>query len=230
MQHTTERPRDAIGRGRTGPRARRRRRSGAVMLATFDSAPFDPEAARFAVDTAVESGRALIVVNALDFVPGGRLTRIDPPIDPPAVADALRAPAELAHALGVRVERLRVLSPRPVAALLELVAERRPVVVAFGPDPAALRRLHRPTRRRARRFLRALERDAACLLWSAQELAAGAVSSSASPSSRANPAPMRRASPGSATTIARPTSSRIATANGSGRRGTPGGRPGHDPG
>jgi nucleotide-binding universal stress UspA family protein len=214
MQPTIERPRDASGDGRTALRASEPRRSGAVMLVTFDSAPFQPAAARFAVDTAVECGRALIVVNAVDFVPGGRLVRIDAPIDPPAVADALRAPAEHAHALGIRVERLRLLSPRPVSALLELVAERRPAVVAFGPDPTALRRLHRPTRRRARHFVRALERDVACLLWSAQEPVVGAVSSSASPSSRASPAPMRRASPGSRTTIARPTSSQIATTNG----------------
>jgi hypothetical protein len=39
------------------------------------------------------------------------------------LADSLRAPAELAASLGVRVEPLRVRSPRPVAALLELVVE-----------------------------------------------------------------------------------------------------------
>jgi len=215
MQHTIERPPDASGGGgRAGTRARGRRQRGAVMLVTFDSAPFDSRAPSLAVDTAVEDGRALLVVNVVHFVPGGRLTPIELPADPPAVAAALRAPAELAHALGVRVERLRVLSPRPVAALLQLVAERRPELVAFGPDDTALRRLHRPTRRRARRFLRALERDAGCLLWSPQAPVAGAAASSATPSSRANPAPMRRARPGSMTTIASSTSSQIPTTNG----------------
>jgi nucleotide-binding universal stress UspA family protein len=219
MQCTIDRPRDASGGGRPGPRARRPRRSGVVMLVTFESAPFCPDAASFAVDTAVESGGTLLVVNTVDFVPGGRLVRIDAPIYPTEVAAALRAPAELAHALGVRVERLRLLSPRPVTALLALVAERRPAVVAFGPDPAALRRLRQPTRRRARKFLRALERDAACLLWSGQAPVAGAGSSSARPSSRANPAPVRRARPGSKTTIARPTSSQIPTTKGKRSKG-----------
>ena len=40
------------------------------------------------------------------------------------VEESLRAPAELAHSLAVDVERLRLCSPRPVDALLELVAER----------------------------------------------------------------------------------------------------------
>ncbi|HEX2104261.1 MAG TPA: hypothetical protein VHF51_11455 [Solirubrobacteraceae bacterium] len=212
MPHTIDRARAARSGERSG--ARGGHRPGAVMLATFDSAPFHPEAARFAVDTAVESGRGLLVVNAVEFVPGGRVVRIDAPIDPPAVAEALAAPAELAHALGVRVERLRVHSPRPVGALVELVAERRPAVVAFGPDRAALRRLRRPTRRRALRFLHALERDAACLLWSAQEPVAGAVSSSARPSARASRAPVRQRRRGSASAIPRPTRSRGPTPNG----------------
>jgi hypothetical protein len=184
------------------------------MLVTFDSAPFQADAARLAVDAAVEAGQPLLVVNVVEFVPGGRLVTIDAPLDPPAVAAALSAPAQLAHGLGARVERLRVLSPRPVAALLALVAERRPALVAFGPDPRALHRLRRPTRRRARRIERALERDASCLLWSAQAPVAGAASSSARPSSRASPAPIRRARPGSMTTIARPTSSQMPTTNG----------------
>jgi len=214
MQHTIDRPRDASAGGRIAPRRGGRRRSGAVMLVTFDSAPFHPGAVRFAVESAVESARALLVVNAVEFATGGRLTPVAGPSDPPAVAAALRAPAELAHALGGRVERVRVLSPRPAAGLLELVADRRPALVAFAPDPAALRRLRRPTRRRARQLLAALERDAGCLLWSPQAPVAGAVSSSARPSSRARPAPMRRAGPGSITTIASPTSNQIPTTNG----------------
>jgi hypothetical protein len=214
MQHTIDRPRDASAGGRVASRAGGRRRSDAVMLVTFDSAPFHPGALRFAVEAAVESARALLVVNAVEFAPGGRLTPVAPPCDPPAVAAALRAPAELAHALGARVERLRVLSPRPAAGLLALVAERRPALVAFGPDPAALRRLRRPTRRRARQLLAALERDAGCLLWSPPAPVAGAASSSARPSSRARPAPMRRARPGAMTTIASPTRGQMPTTYG----------------
>jgi hypothetical protein len=184
MQHTIDRPRGASAGGRIAPRAGGRRRSRAVMLVTFDCAPFHPGAVRFAVETAVESARPLLVVNAVEFATGGRFTPVAPPSDPPAVAAALRAPADLAHALGARVERVRVHSPRPAAGLLELVADRRPALVAFGPDPAALRCLRRPTRRRARQLLAALERDAGCLLWSPQPPVAGAWRSSAVSRSR----------------------------------------------
>src|SRR5207249_2380803 len=56
-------------------------------------------------------------------------------------AEALRAPAELARSLGVAVERLRVRSPRPVDALLELVAEREPALLVLRPDRARARAL-----------------------------------------------------------------------------------------
>jgi nucleotide-binding universal stress UspA family protein len=216
MQHTIEHQRDATGGARVGPDEHGRRRAGPVMLATFDSAPFHADAVRVAVDSAVECGRPLVVVNAVEFAPGGRLVRIDAPLDPPAVADALRAPAELAHALGLRVERLRLLSPRVPRALLALVSERRPALVVFGPDPRALRRLRRPTRRRARRLLAALARepDATGLLWSVQRFGAGAVSSSARPVPRPRLPPVRRAGPGSRTRIGRLARSHVPTTNG----------------
>ena len=56
------------------------------------------------------------------------------------VEDALRAPAELAHSLAVEVERLRLCSPRPIEALLELVAERAPGLLVVGPDRERLKR------------------------------------------------------------------------------------------
>jgi hypothetical protein len=74
-------------------------------------------------------------------------------------ADALRAPAELAHSLGVRVERLRVKSPRPVEALVEVVVERQPGVLVFGPDRSRLRA------RAYRKAARAIRDRAACLVW-----------------------------------------------------------------
>jgi hypothetical protein len=208
-------PRDASGGGLpAAPANRERHRRAPVMLVTFDSAAFDPEGVAFAVETALECGRALVVVNAFEYRPGRCDGGGGAPPYPPAVEQALRAPAELAAGLGVHVQRLRVLSPRPVVALLALVAERRPAVVAFAPDSAALRRFRRPTRRRHHRFLSALEQDAPCLLWTPQAPVVDAVSSAARPSSRARPAPIRRARPGSATTIANPMSSQIATTNG----------------
>jgi hypothetical protein len=65
----------------------------------------------------------------------------------------------LARSLGIPVERLRVRSPRPVAALLELVAERRPGLLVLGPDRTKLRK------RVYRKAARAVREHAACLVW-----------------------------------------------------------------
>jgi hypothetical protein len=129
-----------------------------VMLATLD-VPVAPDAARVAVDTAVESGQTLLVVNVVvrPFYPAVYAGWDTP--SAPEVEASLRAPAELGHSLGIPVERLRVRTPHPVDALLEVVAERSPGLLVFGPDRAALRG------RRYRKAVRAIERRAACLLW-----------------------------------------------------------------
>jgi hypothetical protein len=135
-------------------------RSGArpVMLATLD-VPFDAEAAAFGVDAAVESGVVLIVVNVVEtpFLPSA-LAGWDVPA-PPEVEDSLSAPSRLALALGVEVERLRVRSPHPVDALLQVAGEREPGVLVFGPDRTRLRRRH------YRRAERAVRERASCLVW-----------------------------------------------------------------
>jgi nucleotide-binding universal stress UspA family protein len=129
-----------------------------VLLATLD-VPFSDEATAFAIDSAVESGRRLILVNAAEVLPTtytvlgwGYVERDD-------LQDALRKPAELAHSLAVQVERLRVCSPHPVDALLEVVAERDPGVLVFGPDRSRL------SRRRYRKAERAVRERAPCLVW-----------------------------------------------------------------
>jgi nucleotide-binding universal stress UspA family protein len=130
-----------------------------VMLATFD-VPFAPEAASFAVESAVESGQPLMVVNIahvpilpISIAMGYEYAGTD------EVEASLREPAELAHSLAVAVERLRVSSPHPVDALLELVAERSPGLLVLGPDQSRVRgRLYRKA---AGRVLR----EAACLVW-----------------------------------------------------------------
>jgi nucleotide-binding universal stress UspA family protein len=131
-----------------------------VLLATL-GVPFDPAAAAFAVDAAVESGQPLLVVNAVELPPLTMSVRMGYDQLPEAAedAEALRAPAELAHALGIPVERLRVKSPRPVAALLEVVAERSPGLLVFGPDRSRVRG------RSYRKAARALRERAACLVW-----------------------------------------------------------------
>ena len=59
----------------------------------------------------------------------------------------------------VSVERLRIRSPRPVEALLQVVAERRPGVLVFGPDQARLRA------RTYRKAAKAIRARASCLVW-----------------------------------------------------------------
>jgi nucleotide-binding universal stress UspA family protein len=135
-----------------------------VLLATLD-VPFSEVASVFAVDCAVESGQPLVVVNVaqIQLAPWsllgyGYIERED-------LQAELRKPAELAQSLAVRVERLRVCSPHPVDALLELVAERRPGLLVFGPERSRMRR--RTYQRAARRVC---ER-ASCLVWTATRLA-----------------------------------------------------------
>jgi nucleotide-binding universal stress UspA family protein len=130
-----------------------------VLLATLD-VPFADEATEFAVDAAVESGKPLILLNVAEVLPTtytvlgwGYVERQD-------LQDALRKPAELAQSLAVRVERLRVCSPHPVDALLEVVAERGPALLVFGPDRKQL------SRRRYRKAERAVRERASCLVWS----------------------------------------------------------------
>jgi hypothetical protein len=133
-------------------------RSRPVLLATLD-VPFADEAITFAIDSAVESGHPLLLVNAADVLPTvtsvfgyGYIERED-------LQQALRKPAELARALALQVERLRVCSPHPVDALLEVANEREVALLVFGPDCA---RLKARTYRRAKKKI---SRRAGCLTW-----------------------------------------------------------------
>ena len=132
-----------------------------VLLATLD-VPFAEDATAFAVDSAVETGQPLVVVNAAEVQPTpytflgyGYIERED-------LQDELRKPADLAQSLAVRVERLRVCSPHPIAALLELVAERNPGVLVFGPDRSRLKP------RVFRRVAKKIRARVSCLVWLAE--------------------------------------------------------------
>jgi len=129
-----------------------------VLLATLD-VPFAEDATAFAVDSAVESGQPLVVVNVAEVLAApwallgyGYVERED-------LQDELRKPAELAQSLAVKVERLRVCSPHPIDALLELVGERNPGILVFGPDRSRLKP------RRYRRAANAIRKRVTCLLW-----------------------------------------------------------------
>jgi hypothetical protein len=130
-----------------------------VLLATLEVA-FDQQACELAVDAAVESGHGLLVVvlARLAPLPLSVMLGYDQIVSPEEDA-AFRAPAALAASLGVEVERLRVRSPRPVRALLELAAEREPGLLVFGPDRALL------SRHAYRRAARALRESSPCLVW-----------------------------------------------------------------
>lgn len=135
-----------------------------VMLVTFD-VPVDPRAAELAVDAAVESGQPLMVVNVVELPirpmtsSWGQEVVVTEDVD-----ESLRAPAELAHSLAVTVERIKLVSPRPLTALLELVAERLPGLLVVGPDR------RRMGRWRLRRVERRICGAAPCLVWTGAEL------------------------------------------------------------
>jgi nucleotide-binding universal stress UspA family protein len=131
-----------------------------VLLATLE-VPYDDAAAAFAVDSAVESGQPLIVVNVVEMPLGPACLMMGyGALEPSDEHEArLRAPAELANSLGVHVERLRVRSPHPVDALLEVVRERRPGLLVFGPDRSCLRK------RKFERARRRIVDRAPCLVW-----------------------------------------------------------------
>lgn len=129
------------------------------MLVTFD-VPVREDAASLAVDTAVESGQPLVVVNLVELSIrpmtsswGSEVVVLDD------VEASLRAPAELAASLAVRVERLRVVSPRPLTALFELVGERTPGLLVVG---AEVRRMGLRAYRKASSKIR---ETAPCLVW-----------------------------------------------------------------
>jgi nucleotide-binding universal stress UspA family protein len=129
-----------------------------VMLATLD-VPFAEDAVSFAVDCAVESGLELVLVNAAEVLLTPSSMAGYGYLERQELQAELRKPAELAAALAVPVERLRLCSPHPVDALVNTVAERNPSVLVFGPDPSRLRR--RTYRRAAKRILARVT----CLVW-----------------------------------------------------------------
>jgi hypothetical protein len=139
----------------TGERTKR-----PVLLATL-GVPFDPEGTRIAVESAVEAGQPLVLVNAVELPPLAMSVRMgyDQLPDDDADAEAYRAPAALAASLGVEVERLRVRSPRPLVALLQVVQERAPGLLVFAPDRRRMKA------RRYRKAAAAIRERAACLVW-----------------------------------------------------------------
>jgi hypothetical protein len=160
------------------PVLRPRGRCGPVLLATFAGTAPHPDATRLAVEAAFESGATLLLADIVKRRRRPRLRRraakrpttaARAAARTPPLAPALVAAADLASEFAVRVERMRVAAPRPVAGLLAAVAEYRPGLVVFAPDPSRLSRWRWRRRRRYRGFITALAREAPCLLWTAGE-------------------------------------------------------------
>jgi nucleotide-binding universal stress UspA family protein len=153
------------GEGRT-ERAAQASRARPVVLATLQ-VRVDPSAERMAIDSAIDAGAPLLVVNLIRLPPyattmillGPEQTTLPHEED----LEAVRATANRAAELGVKTELLRVRTPRPVQALLEVASEREAGLIVFGPD------LGRVGRRRFRRAARRIRREATCLVWVAPD-------------------------------------------------------------
>ena len=138
-----------------------------VLLATL-GVPFENEAASIAVDSAVESGSLLIVANITMLEPFSLsvILGYDALAEfTPEVSASVRRPVELASSLGVAVEWLRVRSPRPTRALLELTSERGVGLLVFGPAREALKP------RVFRHAVRLIRDEAPCLVWVRDDVA-----------------------------------------------------------
>jgi nucleotide-binding universal stress UspA family protein len=132
---------------------------GPVVLGTLSSR-VDPEAERLAIASALEAGVPLLVVNVMPLPPYPRALMLGGPsaVNLPHEEDyeAVRATAERAAAFGIPVEHLRVTSPRPAKALVQVANERGAGLLVLGPK-----------RRRwaFERAAREVRRNAACLVW-----------------------------------------------------------------
>jgi nucleotide-binding universal stress UspA family protein len=133
-----------------------------VVLGTLSSR-VDPEAERLAIASAIEAGVPLIVVNAVPMptcrhaLAVARRNGLSFPVEEDY--KQVRATAERAAGFGLRVEHLRVSSPRPSKALVQVANERGAGLVVLGPERGHV------SRWRFRRAAREVRRNAAGLVW-----------------------------------------------------------------
>jgi nucleotide-binding universal stress UspA family protein len=160
MVQILDRPRDTAplpgaAKGRARP----------VVLGTL-SVRVHPAAERFALESAIEAGVPLIIANMI-AMPNYPMTMILAPeyttLPHEEDLDAVRETAARAAALGIKTELLRVSSPHPVRALLDLALERDAGLLVFGPDLKGASRL------RFRVSARIVRKKAPCLVWIAPD-------------------------------------------------------------
>jgi hypothetical protein len=190
-----------------------RRHGGPVVLATFEDAPFDPQAARLAVESAADMRSTLFVVDVLEVRSARHAARRGGAPLAPAHADAFRAVEEHAADLGVTVDAARMPSRQPVADLVEFVEFRRPALVVLATDPSVLRRFRRPTHSRYRELTRALAQQARCLVWTAQPPNAAAATARPKRVRRRNPWALHSTRPVAAAALRGPGGRRFAMAD-----------------
>jgi nucleotide-binding universal stress UspA family protein len=143
----------AIGAGRKPSRP--------VLLGTL-SVRVDPPAERMAIETALELGSRLILANMLRLPPFPctvGLARDCATLPHEEDLEEVRATAQRAAELGIPTQLLRVSSPRPVTALIELAQDSQAGLLVFGPDRSRI------SRRRFKSAAQAVRRDAPCLVW-----------------------------------------------------------------
>ena len=137
---------------------------GPVVLGTLSS-DVDPEAERVAIDSALDAGVPLLVVNVVELPPCPRALVLGGPgaltFPHEESYEAVRATAERAARLGLRVEHLRVSSPRPAKALVQVARERGAGLVVLGPKRRGILR----GGWRFDRAARAVRRNLSCLVW-----------------------------------------------------------------
>jgi len=137
-----------------------------VVLATM-AVRVHPSAERMAIDSAIEAGVPLVVVNLIPLPlyittmvlvgPAGTTFPHEEALD------EVRATAQRAADLGVKTELLRVRTRHAATALLEVARERDAGLVVFGPL------LGRTGRLRFQAAARRLRREAGCLVWVAPD-------------------------------------------------------------
>lgn len=133
------------------------------MLGTLSSR-IEPDAERLAIESAVENGVPLLVVNVIPLAACPRALVLGGPraLDCPKREDyeAVRATAQRAAAWGLKVEHLRVTSPHPAKALVQIANERRAGLLVLGPKRKGILRFWRAARE--------VVRNAHCLVWIAE--------------------------------------------------------------
>ncbi len=119
-----------------------------------------------AIDTALEVGAKLILANMLLLGPYPltvMIAREYATLPHEEDLDAVRETASRAAALGIPTELLRVSSPRPLTALIELAHDREVGLLVFGPDRSRI------SGRRFRAAAKTVRRNAPCLVWIAPD-------------------------------------------------------------